>query len=162
MEAVHNTIDSQGKNQEKSNHEKDIYWKLYKINRKEEEKWRIKSKNLWLQEGDKNTSFFHKLATIRKTRNNISSIIDTEGKIHIDQDLIKATATGHYRDLLTETKEPEDYSDLLRHLPILISEEMNSTLKKDIEEAEIQSAIWSLHLDKAPGPNGFSINFYRT
>jgi len=33
---------------------------------------------------------------------------------------------------------------------------------KPIEEEEIFNAIWDLEIDKAPGPNGFSISFYRS
>jgi len=38
--------------------EKEIFWEIYRENRKEEEEVRLKSRSLWLKEGDKNTSFF--------------------------------------------------------------------------------------------------------
>ena len=34
-------------------------------------------------------------------------------------------------------------------------------LESPISEEEIKKAIWTLHLDKAPGPDGFPIRFYR-
>ena len=37
----------------------------------------------------------------------------------------------------------------------------NEQLVRPISEQEISDAIWSLQLDKAPGPNGFTIKFYR-
>ena len=58
--------------------------------------------------------------------------------------------------------EAEDYVDLLVHTPNMITEEINASLTRDIVEGEIIKAIWTLHPDKAPGPNGFSISFYQT
>ena len=48
--------------------------KLPSINRAEEEHWRLKSKSLWLQAGDMNTSCFHKHAKARQYRNNVKEI----------------------------------------------------------------------------------------
>lgn len=68
----------------------------------------------------------------------------------------------HYKDLLTETKMPEYYSDILQHLPTMIIEDMNNAFNKEIDEEEVKNVIWALHPDKSPGPYGFSISFYRT
>ena len=119
-------------------------------------------RKLWLQDGDKSSSFFHKQATVWNIRNKISSIINTEGIIQKNQEYIKAIASNHYKKLLTKTAVPEDYLDLLCHLPNLIMEEINNTLKRDIEEAKIKNSRWYLQPYKSPGPDGFSINFYRT
>jgi hypothetical protein len=37
----------------------------------EEKEWRLKSRALWLQAGDKNTSFFHKQAKARQHQNSV-------------------------------------------------------------------------------------------
>eukprot|EP00253_Pinus_taeda_P005038 PITA_05038 len=100
-------------------------------------------------------------ATARKFRNNVSTILDNEGNLHSTQETIRKAASKHYRDLLSETKGEEDYSDFLQHLPKGITKEMNDNINKEIEEEEIKRAIWNLHPDKAPGPDGFPICFYR-
>ena len=42
-----------------------------------------------------------------------------------------------------------------------ITRDENEKLLRPISEQEINEAIWTMHLDKAPGPNEFTINFYR-
>lgn len=51
--------------------EKEIFWEIYRENRKEDEEARLKSISLWLKAGDKNTSFFHNTMKIRRARNQI-------------------------------------------------------------------------------------------
>lgn len=43
----------------------------------------------------------------------------------------------------------------------MISEEANKFLMGEITKPKIQELIWHLNPDKAPGLDGFSINFYR-
>eukprot|EP00253_Pinus_taeda_P029799 PITA_29799 len=131
------------------------------ISREEDIKWRIKSRQLWLKEGDKNTAYFHKQATARRIRNSVSAINDSEGNNHNNQEDIKKAASSHFRSLLTESQEEEDYSDLLPYLPKGITQEINDTLNREIEEEDIRKAIWTLQPDKSPGPDGFPISFYR-
>jgi hypothetical protein len=50
---------------------------------------------------------------------------------------------------------------MLENIPTLISDEENVELNKFIEEDEIINAILGLALDKAPGPDGFTIHFFK-
>ena len=56
------------------NAEIDLQKALHKALRREENYWRIKARCLWLQAGDKNTSFFHKQAESWKNHNTIREI----------------------------------------------------------------------------------------
>eukprot|EP00253_Pinus_taeda_P032306 PITA_32306 len=159
LEKIHSITEERGLSQEYKALEGDLYFQLYRANRAEEQKWRIKSRQLWLQGGDKNSIFFHKQDTGRKIRKNVTSIIDAEGNLQTTQGAIRKAALDHYNALLTKMKEVEDYSHLLQHLPTEISKEINENLIKEIEEEEIRRATWTLHPDKSPGPNGFPICF---
>eukprot|EP00253_Pinus_taeda_P005552 PITA_05552 len=162
LKETHRKIEENGLSQEDKALESDIYYQLYRVNREEEQKWRIKSRQLWLHGGDKNTAFFHKQATVRKVGNNVTMINDEEGCPQKSQEAIKQIASAYYNTPLTETKETKDYSDLLQHMPKGINEDINANLTKEINEEEIHDAIWALQPDKAPGPDGFPICFYRT
>jgi len=81
LKRIHSIIEEQGLTQEYKDLKGNLYFHLYCTSREEEQKWRIKSRQLWLQEGDKNTAFFHKQVTIRKLRDNVTTIIDVEGNL---------------------------------------------------------------------------------
>eukprot|EP00253_Pinus_taeda_P003777 PITA_03777 len=135
--------------------------KKKRIKREEEEKWHIKSRQTWLKSGDKNTSFFHKQATARQIKNNISAITDNAGIQHTDQKAIKGAASDHFKELLTETGEEELFDNLLQHLPTKIIADINQKLIEEIKEEEIKESIWCLQPNKVPNPDDFSICFYR-
>eukprot|EP00253_Pinus_taeda_P003315 PITA_03315 len=143
------------------NKEWEIQGQLIHIKRAKETKWRFKSRHLWLKEGDKNTAYFHKQATVRKVRNNVNAITDNKGSQHNNQESIKRDVSLHFKILLTENQDEADYSELLQHLPKGISQEVSDSLNREITEEDIRKAIWTLQPDKSPGPDGFPINFYR-
>jgi hypothetical protein len=55
----------------------------------------------------------------------------------------------------------EENSAFLSHVPRRVNEEDNTSLLKPFSEDEINNVIWMMEPDKAPGPDGFSIHFYR-
>ncbi|XP_050211620.1 uncharacterized protein LOC126661796 [Mercurialis annua] len=50
----------------------------------EEVLWRQRSRNIWLKEGDRNTSFFYQKASHRRKRNNIPGLFDANDPEDID------------------------------------------------------------------------------
>eukprot|EP00253_Pinus_taeda_P015595 PITA_15595 len=88
---------------------------------------------------------------------------DSSGQIYKGFAQIQEAATNHFRNLLsTERKgEEEDELDFLSVIPNLVSEEANASLIRPATEEEITNIVWSMDPDKAPGPDGFSIHFYR-
>jgi Flp pilus assembly CpaE family ATPase len=55
----------------------------------EEDTWRLRSRAIWLSSGDKNTKFFHKYATMRRSQNTIWDIEDESGILHSSESEIK-------------------------------------------------------------------------
>jgi ribonuclease HI/exonuclease III len=135
----------------------------YRSFRNEEEYWRIKSRSLWLEAGDRNTSFFHRQYRARLSRNHISEIKTTEGQVSKGITQIKAAADSHFRNLFSDGTQAteEESADFLDNIPHLLSPEDNAALIREVTEEEIIKVIWSMGSDKAPGPDGFTIHFYK-
>ena len=53
----------------------------------EEVSWRQKSREVWLKEGDRNTSFFHKMANSHRRRNVINKIKINGFRLSDDNDI---------------------------------------------------------------------------
>lgn len=69
LDNVQERIESEDETTKLQAKEKYLYWKLYQINRKEEENWQIKSISLFIQASDKNTTFFHNKGKFRRNKN---------------------------------------------------------------------------------------------
>eukprot|EP00253_Pinus_taeda_P028806 PITA_28806 len=116
------------------------------------------------EDGDRNTTFFHRQYRARLSRNHISEITTTEGQICKVFSQIKEAIERHFSHLYTAGNHAneEETTDLLSNIPLLVSPEDNSVLINPIIEEEVSKVIWSMDPDKAPGPDGFTIHFYKT
>lgn len=143
--------------------EKSAQRKTYCSFRSEEEYWRLKSRSLWLKAGDRNTTYFHRQYRARLSRNHIAEITTSNGQVCKGFSQIKDAAVKHFQTLLTAERDgsEEDISEFLANIPKLVSIEDNENLMSSVTEEEISNIVWSMEPDKAPGPDGFSIHFYR-
>ena len=143
------------------NREADLQRKYQKACREEETYWRVKSRTLWLQAGDKNTTFFHKQAQARKIYNSINEI-QLQDQIIKDSNGIKEAAHSFFKKLYSapdlDPVDPNSYP--LTEIPKLISEEDNQLLNNPVSIREIKKALFNMDPDKAPGPDGFTARFY--
>ena len=126
----------------------------------EEEYWRQRSRILWLSLGDRNTEYFHATTKGRKARNLISVIEDADGGIHYKEDKINRTIVNYFTELFT-SQEAEREHIVNTALHPVISAEENEMLIKAPAADEIKLAAFSIHSDKAPGPDGFSVAFFQ-
>lgn len=67
-------------------------WDGYKA---EESKWQQKARVKWLQSGDKNTAFFHRVSKIRRAKNHIYKI-KANGQEMTEADQVKSAIRDHF------------------------------------------------------------------
>lgn len=102
--------------------------------------------------------FFHKQAQARKGRNSINKRKE-DNQVLKDFISIKKAATTHFEQLYREEAGADVNVALLDTVPIMISSKMNQSLEDKITLKEVKEALFSMDLDKAPGPDGFKPRF---
>ncbi|RVW55567.1 Transposon TX1 uncharacterized 149 kDa protein [Vitis vinifera] len=138
------------KNEAKENFKK---WVLL-----EEAHWRQVSRELWLREGDKNTGFFHKMASAH-WRNNFLDRIKINGVELVEEQEVREGIVKTFQHQLRE--EPGWRADLEGlHLKSLDLSEAEA-LEAPFTEEEIFSALMDMDGDKAPSPDGFTVAFWQ-
>jgi ribonuclease HI/exonuclease III len=147
--------------QELLHQETDLQRQYHKACRDEEIHWRMKSRALWLQEGDRNTSFFHKQTQARNNYNLINEIY-WQDQLWTDPEDIKEAAHSYFKELYSapaqEDLEIDSYP--LSEIPNLITENDNRILNRPISLKEIKKVVFRMNPDKAPGPDGFTPRFF--
>lgn len=123
----------------------------------EEQIWKQRAKAKWEIQGDRNTRYFHSIATTKKRRNEIDTV-EYEGRLHTTQ-MGKAEA---FRDLYIKLMGTESQKLPVINWSQLYGEETNlQGLAQDITEDEIAAVINSWPSNKSPGPDGFTGEFYK-
>ena len=109
----------------------------------------------WLKEGDKNTKFFHGMASARKRINRISSLMDDDRRLE-KEEIIK-----HIEESFVDLYSKDEWkSPSLNNLEFTkIGEEKMHWLEREFEEEEVRGAIYAMAGDKAPGPDGYPMAF---
>ena len=118
--------------------------------------WRQKSRALWLRVGDRNTRYFHKVATLRRKFNSMSVVV-VDGNWYEDRDEMKSSIYGFYKALFTESEPWRPKVDNLGMPSLTIS--AREGLQSEFSEEEILKALHDCCGDKAPGPDGMTMAF---
>jgi hypothetical protein len=63
-----------------------------------------RAESLWLSGGDKNTNFFHKYASFRRSINSIWDLFDDEGNEVFGQKELEKEAVKHFKFLISRSK----------------------------------------------------------
>ncbi|XP_026450741.1 uncharacterized protein LOC113350847 [Papaver somniferum] len=126
----------------------------------EELYWKDKSREVWLLEGDRNSPYFHRVTLFRRKINAISWIKNSSNIILTDRDSIGNSFIDYFKGLYSS--HPQQFQDeILADLPVKFLEEDNISLNMPLTPEEIKNAIFQMGGKKAPGPDGFTGQFYQ-
>eukprot|EP00253_Pinus_taeda_P008428 PITA_08428 len=89
--------------------------------------------------------------------------IHREGEILKVHNVITALLSDHFKSIAQEPhiNREKAIKELTAAIPKTITADQNWALCREISLEEIEEAIRSMSNDKAPGPDGFTINFYK-
>ena len=128
----------------------------------EEEYWALKSRLNTATFGDHNTSFFHVSTIVRRHRNKIRCLKDTEGNWLTKEVEIKEYIRNSYKKLyMTELNVSSMTSYVSKFSCCFLEEEDKARIDGGVTEEEIRASLWALKPFKAPGPDGLHAGFYQ-
>ncbi|XP_022032393.2 uncharacterized protein LOC110933481 [Helianthus annuus] len=127
--------------------EEAIYVKEYKVAVADVEcMLKQKSRVHWLKVGDQNSKYFHHSVKNRESRNKISSIKDLEGNEY-SGDKVGDALVKYFKGIMGKKANLSDQE----------AEQLVSTVSNE----EVKDAMFQIADDKAPGPDGFTANFFK-
>ncbi|GKA87051.1 RNA-directed DNA polymerase, eukaryota, reverse transcriptase zinc-binding domain protein [Tanacetum coccineum] len=135
--------------------------KDYSIALEDEEKLMFqRAKVNWLNDGDKNSAFFHKIIKSRMNRNIVDEIWGADNvRYHGDQ--VPIQFVSHFKSFLGIQNDKE----CLDLDPSIFLNKINPqdvyAMVGDVSNDEIKAAMFSIDDNKAPGPDGYTTKFYK-
>lgn len=133
--------------------------KLSEVYAQQEVFWRQRSKQLWLREGDQNSKFFHSATKIRRRNNQISFLVNSSGvKVGWD-DGLESLMVSYFTQLF-EASDTE-WTEVTNCIARTVTDEHNADLLAPVSDIEVKQALFHMHPDKSPGPDGMSPGFYQ-
>ncbi|XP_021828885.1 uncharacterized protein LOC110769256, partial [Prunus avium] len=122
--------------------------------------WRQKSRVKWLQEGDRNTKFFHLSTIIRRRRNKIDRLKNDAGLWVEESDGIKNLAMQYFSELFSPAPVATNSFTIPNMFPSIDPGALES-LVADVDMEEVKVNLFSIGGLKAPGVDGFPACFYQ-
>lgn len=120
--------------------------------------WAQNSRIQWLKEGDRNSKFFHMMASVRKRKKSISSLLIGDELIK-DPQRIRKEAVEYFKDIFSEDCSNRPIFEELNFQTL--SHEQRESLILPFSWEEIREAVDSCDSNKAPGPDGFNFKFIK-
>lgn len=132
-----------------------------------EEQLLQKSRITWLKLGDKNTTFFYKIVQCRTAHNAIRKLVLPNGETITDPTALKQAAASYFAQFISPVLNHtppaiDDIPSLSELLDFWCPENIAEILVCPISESEIKNVLFAMPSNKAPGPDGYPAEFYRS
>ncbi|XP_025652385.1 uncharacterized protein [Arachis hypogaea] len=107
---------------------------------------------------DKNTRYFHNIASARRRNNRINALM-IHGRLVRNQARIKGAIKGFYKDLYRQEYVPR--IGIRDGLVKCIHRDEAEALEVMPTDEEIKEAVWDCESSKPPGSDGYNMNFIK-
>ena len=110
--------------------------------------------------GDNNSKYFHALTKQRRARNRIIGLHDENGKWFAEDKDVQHIAVSYFETLFNKSN-PQNIAESLSEVKTLITDQINDFLTTPATEDEVRAALFLMHPEKAPGPDGMTALFFQ-
>ena len=125
----------------------------------------IRARAEWVEQGEKNTKFFLGLEKSRQRKKNIRKLTTTDGQTLTEStDILNEQVSFYsrlYSSKINDTAKMRNYIDSTRLSNTLLQTD-KQLCDQNITIDECRDALFSMKLNKSPGSDGLSVEFYQT
>lgn len=122
--------------------------------------WRQKSRDKWIQEGDRNTKFFHLTTLVRRRRNKIEGLFDSNGNWFSDAQSMKNIAVDFFANLFSAQDLVNCRFSISRSFPE-IEQCFLDDISQPVSLMDVKNSLFSIGGLKASGFDGFPAVFFQ-
>ncbi|GJW12092.1 RNA-directed DNA polymerase, eukaryota, reverse transcriptase zinc-binding domain protein [Tanacetum coccineum] len=117
-----------------------------------------KARVKWLNEGDKNTAFFHGILKSRRSKSRVEIIMDDAGSKY-EGKAVNEQFVKHFEQFLGKIDNVASVDKRL-FKKVLDCDEAKDMIG-EVSEEEIKEAMFDIYSTKAPGPDRFTSEFFK-
>ncbi|GJR45107.1 RNA-directed DNA polymerase, eukaryota [Tanacetum coccineum] len=128
------------------------------LNKKDSIDLAQKAKVKWAIEGDENFKYFHGIVNKKRRSLAIKGILK-DGEWIDNPNHFKAEFYHHFSSRFSQPEWAR--VPLVVNFPKRLSVDLASDLELEVSSDEIKKAVWDCGLDKSPGPDGFTFEFFK-
>ncbi|KAH9648318.1 reverse transcriptase domain-containing protein [Citrus sinensis] len=121
--------------------------------------WKQRSKSLWLKEGDMNSQYFHSTASTSNRQNTIGRLRNSSGQWCSNSAEVNSLIVEYFSKLFHS--EGSTSADILSCVATKIAAAQNQDLLEPFTATDVRDALFSMHPDKSPRPDGMNPAFFQ-
>lgn len=122
--------------------------------------WSQRAKQQWLAHGDANIKYFHVMTNHRKKKNLFTRLKNEVGTWVDWSDGLPQVIVDYYKNLFTA--HGGDVTLVISCVDRIVTEQHNELLLAPYTAEEVRLALFSMHPEKSPRPDGFNPCFFQT
>ncbi|XP_057790850.1 uncharacterized protein LOC131007957 [Salvia miltiorrhiza] len=162
LSSLQTHIDNAGYSEELFDQEVELEASISVMLSRKDDLLRQKSRIRWLQDGDRNTQFYHNMVRMKRASHTIKHLEINDVLVDNNNTLVSHVENFYKSLFAADSNLGGDLSWISNYITSSLTVDQNSALVTCPTTTEIKAVVFAMDKDSAPGPDGFGGSFYRS